>query len=67
MTPGSATPLTLLFYLNSMYVPKLTVILLFYSVFRVLMKNWGDTIPNLGGIGSACHDRPKSNNYVLYF
>ena len=31
------------------------------------MKNRGDTIPNLGGISSTFHDRPKSNNCVDSF
>ena len=31
------------------------------------MNNRADTRPSLGGIVSACHDRQKSNNYVLCF
>ena len=31
------------------------------------MKNQGDTIPNLGEIGSAFHNNPESNIYVLCF
>ena len=31
------------------------------------MKNRGDKIPNLGGIGSTCHDLQKYNNCVQFF
>ena len=49
-----------------MYVPKLTVILKCSFIFGIFMNNKGDIRPSLGGVGSAFHDRQKSNNYVLF-
>ena len=55
------------FYQCSLYITKLTVILLFSFLFRILMNNGGDKIPRLGVIGPACHNQPKYNNYGLCF